>query len=1775
MLPKRYSILKLCLATLYKHCIHNRQTDTSKKIKVSSKYHTGECGPCYLCGKEQMRYDHFGSLSTEAQVFLQRHTGTIVPDSSCLCRSHQREEIRHRSDLDYVPLWKKHVEKTADACISKCVYPDCAATAENAKIIVPSTEYQSSFAKVLNTSQGTVKLCNQHYQALYQREHSHDPCAGCGLIPKVRQSAFYRHSPDAATVCEILNTNTEFNVCLTEEDTLCKSCYDLHLVILKNLKKEQQTSQQSLHSCLIQWSMTLSDDSNSLVYQAVLATVIHIAKLLLQDKAILLPQAATFFHMNYPVEEENSCLCLDVGDGTITFTNKWLLNQLILHLEPHMSYRCAAPRLGTVLYPRNGDLLKCLTHALYQCTPQEQEPERPHLQNGATLLHEAGVILNDALLQETRKHRDRALDLTSFNLDDCIEEINPLIWDFVCLCTRSYREKTSRTHDENSHTKKVRNFAIICMLMFATNSSCDTIMHHLVADTVEMCSGSRNLVSILNRLGVCVSSDTHDRFVTLVAEKQQKASVWSELTPDVFTIVSVDNIDFLQRHATVYHGALSRSYHGTTIQIVQPVPTLKLMPNATHECEQSCSTLSSIALADISNCTTVTSSKRQASGSPASSPHKNGKFGPKRRRTVQLPPTKLFSATYQAISNPLEQRHTMLTVDNFIETTDESQSRLHISLQVFAYFLQKHALQSQSEHGVLKPLREFLIPTPAQLAYHEQSSVYYMELLDENADSEETMAEVAEMVSSRIMSETQPWLILVGDGKTYEHLGKVKRLYGSALSNILIFPGDWHILKNFQPVIMKAYFHVGLREIANASGYKAETLKSLESCSHFKRTHTFLVQVWEVMYLEMISAFLGAKPQFNDIKAKLQCLLDEHSSDHRSPVELLTSVQELIAEEAIWKEFNSFIELQSERDSTWKVWANFVFNDCFCYVNLFLSIRMSNWDLRLSSLKRMAPLFSAYDRPCYQRLLPKHIADTQVYPKEVVDGFRAGGFTVKLKGEIGHAVALDECHEMCINRDLKMAVVRPSTAYLKKTTSFFSYRIKAHKQLTTQLFPSFQLPENNAVWDNTIVTKHWEENVSKMRSIVIEHCLFNTQTESDRGLLNVFTNTKATLEQAHDILNARKIGHESYINYITYYLLQLPSMNAPIRRKQLLTMAPAKITKRKMTQKEREQRETIKCMRKRLAWCNQTGEKFDESEEQYSVLPRSLANFDCSPQKGSKSKWTDKLKGRYKAIENPFLSKLDWVPEVVIIDAMFLINTTPLRQHKTLEHYSDLLFRQYAVPHYVNGTIEVHLVFDCPSRVDFNPKFYEQKRRDSQTSGRKNNHTHHTFSTESSIPRPWRDYLDCRKCKRSMIESLAIAFCKRAGISLKNRQKLILTGCMTNGEDYGWELTAGNPVPKLTTEFSSNSPEADMRVWRHASQVDYKKILIYSPDTDVYNIGLTLLKPGEQYMYVTQINLPQNPPRYVHINKLVNAFKTDPDLATIPKCKIPNIIQQLYICTGCDYVSYVAGIGKATFLNVLFQHASFITGSNSNGDLSMTTGESMDEGFLSVIRLFGTVYFKKHLAIVVSRLGFNTPCQLFNSIQGNTEEKHKDWYMRIRGTIPVMSEEERPPTITALHRHWKRCCWINNMWRNSSKANLYDGLAEPQSSGWIKDENGDWHIDWEAIEVEQRITRTIDFLNKGCGCKKGCGTMRCGCRKNGRQCGVSCECQGCTNMNHTQSSHDKNEEETEDLDDDSEQDEIENEDEEDLEAAESDSDDENIETEIITGAIDADEEMYL
>ena len=63
----------------------------------------------------------------------------------------------------------------------------------------------------------------------------------------------------------------------------------------------------------------------------------------------------------------------------------------------------------------------------------------------------------------------------------------------------------------------------------------------------------------------------------------------------------------------------------------------------------------------------------------------------------------------------------------------------------------------------------------------------------------------------------------------------------------------------------------------------------------------------------------------------------------------------------------------------------------------------------------------------------------------------------------------------------------------------------------------------------------------------------------------------------------------------------------------------------------------------------------------------------------------------------------------------------------------------------------------------------------------------------------------------------------------------------------------------------------------------------------------------------------------------------------------------LYIISGCDYISYFAGLGKAAIFNAFFHHASFISGQNMCGMLSNNSGDMVEEGFLTFLQLIGTL----------------------------------------------------------------------------------------------------------------------------------------------------------------------------------------------------------------------------
>ena len=57
-------------------------------------------------------------------------------------------------------------------------------------------------------------------------------------------------------------------------------------------------------------------------------------------------------------------------------------------------------------------------------------------------------------------------------------------------------------------------------------------------------------------------------------------------------------------------------------------------------------------------------------------------------------------------------------------------------------------------------------------------------------------------------------------------------------------------------------------------------------------------------------------------------------------------------------------------------------------------------------------------------------------------------------------------------------------------------------------------------------------------------------------------------------------------------------------------------------------------------------------------------------------------------------------------------------------------------------------------------------------------------------------------------------------------------------------------------------------------------------------------------------------------------LQNNPDLTSVSTEDVLQIIQTLYIVTGCEYVSFFKGIGKQTSMKTFTRFAEFITGGN-------------------------------------------------------------------------------------------------------------------------------------------------------------------------------------------------------------------------------------------------------
>ena len=269
---------------------------------------------------------------------------------------------------------------------------------------------------------------------------------------------------------------------------------------------------------------------------------------------------------------------------------------------------------------------------------------------------------------------------------------------------------------------------------------------------------------------------------------------------------------------------------------------------------------------------------------------------------------------------------------------------------------------------------------------------------------------------------------------------------------------------------MKIYADAGLVQLGTISSHRAETLTTLIKCSSFRRTHNFLLQTYEAFYRFFISLYIAqlecsstvsleGTPNYRNKIETLLLNLIHYFASISSP-EQLQDFREKVSDtfekelHISFGEFSTFKKDLTQKQDTIKFWYQFIVVDCFAYLRLYVATRYHNWPLRTGSIKLLASIFSACDCPTFQCLIPQHFNDQFSLPEPILIHLQNGRFSAHLMATEWHGVAIDKCHKMQINKDAKLAVVRPSQQRMEYLSDYLPYCSACIKNLQQQLFPN-------------------------------------------------------------------------------------------------------------------------------------------------------------------------------------------------------------------------------------------------------------------------------------------------------------------------------------------------------------------------------------------------------------------------------------------------------------------------------------------------------------------------------------------------------------------------------------------------------------------------------------------------------------------------------------------------------------------------------------------------
>lgn len=975
-----------------------------------------------------------------------------------------------------------------------------------------------------------------------------------------------------------------------------------------------------------------------------------------------------------------------------------------------------------------------------------------------------------------------------------------------------------------------------------THSRVKTPKHFGLAVTVHHLTGSKQIVTLLNKMGHCSSYDDVEIINTSLAREVRARSedhgvvVPSNISPGTFVQFAGDNNDLNEE---TLDG--KQTTHATTL--------------VAYQIEQY---------------------------GPKPAPVIRGDYST-RRRSLELPLH--VQPVYEC-----GVRGKRPDVTQFLGKVQEEQNVLNTGLhanidkQDLAWFLLRlgqHCLPSNGENQGEQS-------TPGWTAFNAQMStvtvlrttIGYCPMITGSPTEFSTVYTLLKGVQAMTESLGQRSTVITFDLAIYTKAKEIQWRFPEEFERLVVRMGGFHIALNFLSVIGKKFQDSGLEDVLTESGiYGSNTTLSLlkgKTDNRGVRAHKLVMEALLRLQWQAFCKWVSKEREAERLEAV-------------DVVQVETNLNKLKVTTAKEERKEAFDVLCDSLENLSKLFCRFkresssqlfqFWESCISMVQVLLRFiraeRQGNWKLHLESTADMVPHFFCMDRPNYSRWLPVYLADMRLLEESAADvhyEFMQGNHAVSRSSQPFSQVWTDMALEQSVNLDSKtkggivgisqkpgalerwFLTAHERAAVTTATKELCGIRRNVQKEVTHKEAGRQRIQRD-------------EEDVKKLIATLQSVMSNPFDRESDEGnpipLSNLATGVVMPPDSATRLLNSENLGRQEMMRSFISKRLNSNEIQFwdPVSKLRIQTFAS--MAKKAKAKSADEKIVTVNADRSLFARLLIASRSRDINlrevlKYELSAVPYSLAHPDGSLRKTTKSTLLFTLEEAVQVL--PRLLSDSELLTAYVLDGMAVVQMVKTAGARTFGELANNYYNTITAPLGKCNCNRVDVVFD---RYD---KEHSIKESERQRRGSSSGYEIRIAGPSTPVPKQWLRYISNPVNKTNLQKFLSDEWTAIAKSKLKPDQKLVLAGCFENGED----------VRLLTTDqecslhhLQCDHEEADTRMLLHAKDCsrDHPRVVVQSPDTDVAVLCLYSCQylPCEQPWFRTGV---KDKRRYIPIHRL-------------------------------------------------------------------------------------------------------------------------------------------------------------------------------------------------------------------------------------------------------------------------------------------------------------------